>query len=166
MQAWLQASGSLTARLRAHGNVTVQVQSQGTRALWPSEQDSLQARAGHVREVVLLLDCRPVVWARSTTTHRALQGPWKALSQLGSRPLAELLFQGRAVHRAPLQTECIARHGPVDTRLRRHWNALTDASAANPAPQWARSSVFWHSGQPLRVMEAFSPWIVALQARP
>jgi chorismate-pyruvate lyase len=30
-------------------------------------------------------------------------------------------------------------------------------------PRWARSSVFWRHGHPLRVMEAFSPWVAALK---
>jgi chorismate-pyruvate lyase len=29
-------------------------------------------------------------------------------------------------------------------------------------PRWARSSVFWRHGHPLRVMEAFSPWVSTL----
>lgn len=156
MHAWLTATGSLTARLRAHGVVTVKVQRQGSQRLWADERQALSCRSGHVREVVLMLDDMPVVWARSATSHRALQGTWKALTGLGTRPLAELLFQRRHVGREPLRIHAMRRHGLAESRLRQ----------ASPLahPRWARSSVFWHRGQALRVMESFAPWIANLDA--
>ncbi|RZI81997.1 MAG: chorismate lyase [Rubrivivax sp.] len=156
LQAWLTAPGSLTARLRAHGVVEVQVRRQGSQRLWPQERRDLACRGGHVREVVLLLDGVPVVWARSATSHRALQGAWKALTGLGTRPLAELLFQGRHVCREPLRIHRLPRHGAADRRLRTNWHQAH--------PRWARSSVFWHRGQALRVMESFAPWVAGLDA--
>lgn len=155
--AWLTAPGSLTARLRAHGQVQVQVQRQGSQRLWPEERRDLRCRSGHVREVVLLLNGRPVVWARSATSHQALQGSWKALTGLGTRPLAELLFQHRHVDREPLRVEKLIPHGRAASRLRAAW---PDAHH----PLWARSSVFHQHGQALRVMESFAPWIARLDA--
>lgn len=156
LHAWLTAPGSLTARLRAHGQVEVQVQRQGSQRLWPLERRDLACRSGHVREVVLVLDGVPVVWARSATSHRALQGAWKALTGLGTRPLAELLFQRRHVCREPLRIQRLDRHGLAEHRLR--------AIPALARPLWARSSVFWHRGQALRVMESFAPWVASLDA--
>lgn len=156
MHAWLTATGSLTARLRAHGVVEVRVQRQGSQRLWPQERRDLACRSGHVREVVLLLDGVPVVWARSATSHRALQGTWKALTGLGTRPLAELLFQRSHVCREPLRIQPLARHGRAESRLRAAWPGTP--------PRWARSSVFWQHGQALRVMESFAPWIAQLDA--
>jgi chorismate--pyruvate lyase len=156
LHAWLVAPGSLTARLRAHGKVEVQVQRQGSQRLWPEERRDLRGRSGHVREVILLLDGRPVVWARSATSHRALQGSWKALTGLGTRPLAELLFLHRHVDRQPLRVERLAPHGRAESRLRAAW--------PGPHPLWARSSVFRQHGQALRVMESFAPWIATLDA--
>ena len=156
LHAWLTATGSLTARLRAHGVVEVRVQRQGSQRLWPQERRDLACRSGHVREVVLLLDGVPVVWARSATSHRALQGTWKALTGLGTRPLAELLFQRSHVCREPLRIQQLARHGRAESRLRAAWTGTH--------PRWARSSVFWQHGQALRVMESFAPWIRQLDA--
>ncbi len=156
LHAWLTAPGSLTARLRAHGVVEVRVQRQGSQRLWPEERRDLACRSGHVREVVLLLDGVPVVWARSATSNRALHGPWKALTGLGARPLAELLFQRSHVCREPLRIQQLARHGRAEARLRAAW--------PGPLPRWARSSVFWQHGQPLRVMESFAPWVEELDA--
>lgn len=166
LRFWLQAEGSLTSRLRVHGAVQVQVLQQGAMALWREEQDALQTRSGYVREVVLLLDGRPLVWARSATPRSAVQGPWRALQGLGARPLAELLFADRPVQREPLRAHHLAQGGPVQRHLRAQWQALAVTTAAQGVPRWARSSVFWHKGQPLRVMEAFSPWVVGLTPRP
>ena len=163
-QAWLTAPGSLTARLRAHGQVDVVVLFQGSRKLWPIESQDLRQRHGHVREVVLQIDGRPAVWARSTTPHRALRGPWKALRGLGCRPLAELLFQRRHVCREPLVAHHTKRHSLAMSHLLRQWARQQPPDQPLTTPKWARSSVFWRSGQPLRVLEVFAPWVLALDA--
>lgn len=159
---WLQAEGSLTSRLRLHGEVAVQVLRQGTAALWADEQEDLHARGGYVREVVLLLNGRPAVWARSATTHPAIQGPWRAIRGLGTRPLAELLFAGRHAEREPLQAHHLVRGSRQERHIGRQWQHLPQAAEGAAMPRWSRSSVFGRSGHPLRVMEAFSPWVCAL----
>ncbi len=169
---WLTAPGSLTARLRQHGQVRVQVLRQGHQTLWPQERVAIGTRCGHVREVVLTIDGREAVWARSVTSTRGLKGPWRALKGLGTRPLAELLFEHRGVQRDPLWGARLARHSPAHSHLSRQWRALSGTSApdaapnASPycAPTWARRSVFWHKGQPLQVMESFAPWVLHLSA--
>lgn len=161
LQRWLQAKGSLTARLRRLGSVQVQVQQQGAMALWPLEQAELGLLCGYVREVLLLLDGRPAVWARSATSLAAAQGPWRALQGLGTRPLAELLFAQRPVQRAALQVHHLPRCGRMHSHIRRQWQQLEPAGP-DVLPHWARSSVFWHQGHGLRVMEAFAPWVCRL----
>jgi chorismate--pyruvate lyase len=159
---WLQAKGSLTSRLRRHGLVEVLVQAQGVMPLWAPEQAELQQRAGYVREVVLLLEGRPAVWARSVTPLHAIKGPWRAMQGLGTRPLAELLFAARYVEREPLQAMRIPSRGLMQNHIDRQWLQLPQHPAQSGMPRWARSSVFRHDGHPLRVMEAFSPWLRAL----
>lgn len=162
LRRWLYAPHSLTARLRQHGPVLVRVQRQGRMPLLHAEQRDLRTRHGYVREVVLFLRGRPAVWARSATTHRAVQGPWKAMRGLGTRPLAELLFSGAPLPRDPLQARRAPRRGRLDQSIRRQWQALQDGQLPAAQPRWARSSVFWRRGAPLRVMEVFSPWIAGL----
>lgn len=164
LRFWLQANGSLTSRLRRHGHVTVHVLAQGRMRLWREEQEDLGTRSGYVREVVLLLNGMPVVWARSATPLHAIQGPWRAMQGLGTRPLAELLFEGRKVERAPLRAHHLAKSSPLERHLRNQWVDMPVEGTRPDAPRWARSSVFWHKGQPLRVMEAFSPWVVGLSS--
>jgi chorismate lyase len=160
-RTWLSAGGSLTARLRHLGKVQVHVQTQGARALWPSEQEALGCRSGHVREVILSVDGQPMVWARSATSRGGLKGPWKALQGLGNRALAELLFSHTQVRRGPLQVHAWGKHDPAHARAARQWQRFS----RQPTPWHARASVFWHKGQPLRVMEAFNP-VLARWHRP
>lgn len=161
LRRWLLAPGSLTARLRAHGQVTVQVTRQGREALWPQEREALGTHEGHVREVVLLIDGRPAVWARSVTPLRAAKGPWQAMKGLGTRPLAELLFTRRQVQRTPLVGERWPRHSVERQHIVREWTRLGMVDRG-PAPVWCRRSVFWRRGQPLQVMESFAPWVTHL----
>ena len=162
---WLQAKGSLTARLRQHGSVQIAVIFQGLQRLYPEEAIALQCRFGYIREVALLVHGVPAVWARSATSCAAVQGPWKSLKTLGSRPLAELLFNDRHVSRSRLQSHRIVRHGPTELGLRDSWRQAGAQGAADLLPRRARSSLFFRHGKPLRVLEAFAPWIANLPQR-
>lgn len=169
LRQWLSAPGSLTARLRLHGTVRVEVLDQGRRRLWPQERRALGCSVGHVREVVLRIDERPAVWARSSVSVRAVKGPWQAIQGLGTRPLAELLFSHRAVRRGPLQALRFQAHGRAGAHMTRQWAGLHQGAAPaplpSPAPAWARHSLFHHHGQPLQVLEAFAPWVTTRSCR-
>ena len=167
LRAWLAAPGSLTARLRSHGEVRVEVLDQGRRRLWPQERRALGCGVGHVREVILHVGDRPAVWARSSVSARAVKGPWRAIKGLGTRPLAELLFSHHAVSRGPLHACRIGPHGLEGGHLGRQWpgQAAGATPVRGPAPAWVRHSVFRHRGHPLQVMEAFAPWVLHLDCR-
>jgi chorismate lyase len=157
--SWLRAPGSLSARLSRHGRFDVHVLRQVTAKLRPPERRQLgQPRRGCtlVREVVLRINGQPMVWARSSLHKSALAGPWKALKGLGSRPLAELLYSDRRVHRSLLQPRRLAPHGATRRHMARQWQQATGA----PPPRgmlWSRHSVFKRLGAQLRVMELFHP---------
>ena len=165
LRRWLSAPGSLTARLRLHGQVSVQVLSQGRRTLWPQERAALRCREGHVREVVLRVNGRAAVWARSSTPLGAVKGPWRAIKGLGTRPLAELLFEHSQVRRDPLIAQALSPQSPQRRRLARQWAQLSP-TPQDQAPMWTRRSVFWHRGHPLQVLESFAPWVTTLPAGP
>ena len=91
---------SLTLALQATGaDFRVQVAFQGEMAQrWPGEE--LAGNAFHVRQVWLLLDDTPVVWARSVCP---LAGVWPSILACGTQPLGKRLFDGRlAAERSPL----------------------------------------------------------------
>ncbi len=168
LRRWLGAPGSLTARLRLHGRVTVDVLAQGRMALLPQERMALGCQAAHVREVLLRIDGRAAVWARSVTPLSAVKGPWAAIEGLGTRPLAELLFSHRRVLRGPLQASHLRPGSPLQRRMARAWLAhahpLNHTLPPDALPRWARHSLFWHRGQPLQVLEAFAPWMLSLHS--
>lgn len=162
LRLWLAAPGSLSRRIAALGQrFEVQTLRQGAARLQPIEARDIGAGRSWVREVLLKVDGQPLVWARSATPQPALRGPWRALRGLGSRPLADLLFNDRRVQRTPLRREKLPRGGPLQRRLARQWEAAT-GSAAPRGIVWARSSVFSRHGPPLRVMEAFAPSLGAV----
>ncbi len=156
-QRWLSADGSLTARLRGLGAVSVSRLRQGHQLLTPPEQALLGLRHGHVREVLLQVDEQPAVWARSVVSARGVKGAWRALRGLGNRPLAELLFSDRAVRRQPLASRRLNRHERGGAHLAQGWPGGLPAAP----PAWLRWSVFTRRGQVLLVQEAFSPWVLA-----
>lgn len=164
LRRWLGAPGSLTARLRLHGAVTVEVLAQGHIALLPQERRALGCSAGHVREVLLRIDGRAAIWARSATPLSAIKGPWSAIKGLGKRPLAELLFSHRGVLRGPLHAQHVQAGSPLHQRMARAWlaQAARRGFPADTPPRWARHSLFTHQGRPLQVLEAFAPWMLPL----
>lgn len=164
MRAWLRAPGSLSRRLAQLGErFEVQLLSQRIAPLRARELAALGApRHGCtlVREVILRVDGRPLVWARSSLHASALAGPWRALKGLGPRPLADLLYSDRRVRRSELQPVRLSRYGHTRRQMEKQWLAATGAP---PSTQmlWSRNSVFSRCGAQLRVMELFAPELAA-----
>jgi len=156
---WLWATGSLSARLAACGNVfSVLVVRQGRQALTPDEASALgmgTRRIGYAREVLLRVDDQPMVFARSVTAHAYAAGAWRSLQGLGSRPLADVLFRRAGIHRAPLAFAQAPRHSPLQRHVAKTWRmAAAGALTAGALP--ARHSVFTRHGAKLLVMEVFA----------
>ena len=160
LRDWLRAPGSLSRRLAAlGGRFEVQVLRQQVTPFRAQERHALGLpRRGCtvVREVILRVDGRPLVWARSSLHQSALAGPWRALKGLGSRPLAHLLYADPRVRRSELQPRRLARHGHTRRQMGKQWLAAT-GTAASPQMLWSRNSVFNRRGSALRVMELFAP---------
>ncbi|MEW6705327.1 MAG: chorismate lyase [Pseudomonadota bacterium] len=166
LRRWLRRTGSLSAHLQTLGTrFEVQRLSQRVAPLLPGEARSLGLAAGTrclVREVVLRVDGQPLVYARSVAPASALRGPWRSLGGLGTRPLAQLLFDTRQVSRSALRTLRIAPSGPWACKLKAGWQR----GARQPWPArtaWGRYSVFHKAGMPLRVTEVFNP---VMQSKP
>lgn len=166
LRDWLRAPGSLSQRLARLGQrYEVQLLSQRIAPLRAQERLALGLpRRGctMVREVILRVDGRPLVWARSALHQSALAGPWKAVKGLGTRPLGHLLYEDRRIRRSELQPRRLARHGHTRRQMQRQWLAAT-GSPASPQMLWSRNSVFSRGGAQLRVMELFVPEL-ALQS--
>lgn len=159
---WLFDPGSLTRRVRQCCPDRFQV-----RVLWqgwsrPSRDEALilhlrlDARAW-TREVQLVCGNRAWVFARTLIPAVTLRGRGRRLTQLGSRPLGEVLFSDPGVQRGPME---IAR---IIAGQRLHWRAFA-GFAEPPETIWGRRSVFRIDGQPLLVCEIFLPDLPASPA--
>jgi chorismate--pyruvate lyase len=159
---WLFDPGSLTRRLRqcCPDGFQVRVLRQG----WsrPSRDEArvlrlrLDARAW-TREVQLFCGDQPWVFARTLIPTVTLRGRGRRLTQLGSRPLGEVLFSDPGVQRGPVE---IAR---IINGQRLHQCAFA-GFAEPPDAIWGRRSVFFIDGQPLLVCEIFLPDLPASPA--
>lgn len=110
------------------------------------------SRKGYVwvREVHLLCDEQPWVFARTLIPLSTLHGRGRHLMRLGSRPLGEVLFTDPQVNRGPMEAACIQ----VGQRLHRRAFGEREESLD---PIWGRRSIFHIDGQPLLVCEIFLP---------
>ena len=163
LRRWLQAPGSLSARLVATGqHFTVQVLHQGREPLSVDEACALGKpghRLGYAREVVLRVDGVPLVFARSVTTHADSLGAWRSLRGLGSRPLADVLFRCVGITRQPLEFASLLRQGRLQRQVCTRWLGATGDDAAQVAFP-ARRSVFVRRRAALLVMEVFAAPVV------
>mgnify|MGYP000871479022 CR=1 FL=1 len=157
MRGWLTDDSSLTARIRARcGRFALQVVSQGKGRGLPDEMAALGIHH-HAnlwqREVLLIADGEPVVFARSLVATTTIPAAWHLLHGLGGRPLAAVLFDDPRVRRSPLEA---ARLDARDPR----WHHASAATLRTDLPSlWARRSAFRRYGTPLLVTEVFLPAI-------
>ena len=156
---WLQAGGSLSARLAATGKVfSVQVLCQGRQALSADEALALglaTRRTGYAREVVLRVDGVPRVYARSVTMHADSLGAWRSVRGLGTRPLADVLFRRSGIARRPMAFGKLPAGGGLRRHVAQAWQQAGNGVLCQAAPA-ARRSVFIRRGAPLLVMEVFA----------
>lgn len=163
--AWMRIPGSLSARIAAvSGRLTVRVLRQGPVTLQPAEAERIGCAAGgvaHGREVVLLADGVPVIYARSVLHPVHARGAWKAIRGLGTRALADMLFGLPAATRSEFEFVRFAPGSRWAAKVHRRWRDATGADWGR-REVWARCSVFTRRGAPLLVTECFAPAILAL----
>ncbi len=156
---WLTAPGALTARLRALGRVTVQVVHEAAEGATRDEACALGCAERDpvwVREVTLHIDGRPAVAARSLTPLADSRGAWRALRSLRSRPLADILYHDRSIHRSAFASAILKPSIPLHSVVDRAWRVVAPSASAHTR-YLARRSVFVRDSRPLLVAEAFLP---------
>lgn len=151
LRPWITDRGSLTTRIvRHYADFNLLRVRQQLVVPFTDERRALELRAGElamVREVILRSATTPLVFAHTAVNPRHLRGAWRGLSQLGARPLAEMLFHDPLVSRMPVEYRKLPRT-----------HALVKAAGID-AVTWARRSVFLKYRQPLLVTELFLPGI-------
>lgn len=160
LRPWLTDSGSLTARVRARCDAFSLVVLEQRLALpHPDESSLLGLRRGEiawVREVLLVADGVPVVFARSILPRHERGGSWTLFHGIGSRPLGAALFADPSIRREPLACR------RLDRRDARYHRILRAAPPGLSKGVWARRSLFRLGGRVLLVSEMFLPTIFEL----
>lgn len=158
LRRWLQAPGSLSARLVATGpKFSVQVLGQGRAPLTADEARALghpAQRAGYMREVLLRVDGVPRVLARSVTGLADSRGAWRSVRGLGTRPLADVLFRRLGIARAQLSYARLTPASAPQRAAQRRWRDATSTALPRRALP-ARRSAFCRGTESLLVMEIF-----------
>lgn len=159
LRHWLTDRSSLTRRLKSRcASFRVVPLATGLARPNADEYALLGMTPGtraYVREVMLLCDDAPVVFAHSVLPRASLRGGWNGISRLGSRSLGEALFSDHRIARQPLAYRHLAHGHPLFRSIAKH--KLPTASSL-----WGRRSVFCLGSQPLLVTEVFLPAIDAL----
>jgi chorismate--pyruvate lyase len=153
---WLHDRGSLTARLQMRGEFAVLPLRQGLAMPTADEAMALRIKRNRfawVREVALLGDGVPLVFAHTVLPYRP-RGPitgW--LARLGARSLGALLFAHPGFARGEINCKRLERRHPL------YYPAIEAMQLAGrpPASLWARRSRFAFGAQTVMVTEIFSP---------
>jgi chorismate--pyruvate lyase len=159
LHPWLSDPASLTARIVARSD-RFQVRVLGEHRARPFNDERTliglpPGRHAWTREVLLLANGVPVVFAHSVLAPRDLNGAWHMAQAIGSRPLGAALFADPGICRGPLTSARLLSHHP----LHRHaCNALNEQLPV----LWARRSRFCRLDRPLLVTEVFLPGIARL----
>jgi len=159
LRHWLSDRGSLTQRLKSRcTSFRVVPLATGMARANADEYALLGMVPGsraYVREVMLLCDEVPVVFAHSVLPPAGLRGGWDGITRLGSRSLGEALFSDHRIERQPLAYRSVRRGHPL-------YRSAARQQAATVSSLWARRSVFCLNGHPLLVTEVFLPAIDTL----
>lgn len=162
LDSWLLDTASLTLRLQqlCTGEFRVRVLSQVTGRPWLDEARALDMKPDAlaiIRQVQLLCDGKPWVYARTIIPLTSLRGRLRRLAHLGSRPLGGMLFADPGMRREIVELACIRKgHDMYATATRR----LT----RKPDCVWGRRAVFRIARKPLLVSEVFLPAFPACTA--
>lgn len=149
---WLLDTGSLTQRLidASENRLTVQILNQRIDIPRFTEQRALKLpprRLTMIREVVLLANSTPWVYARSIIPLTTLTGRLRKLRHLDNQPLGALLFRDPTMIRETVEVACLTK---VNAKLPTTLGELQKSL-------WGRRSVFRLDAKPLLVSEVFLP---------
>jgi len=159
LTSWLFDRGSLTSRLKDHcHDFSVVVLNSGAGAISAQEQLLFPAieMPLHCREVLLLCDGIPQVYARSLIVKQALEHSAIGLKQLGNNSLGQVLFQAPQAQRGSIEVSQFSCQSSVATLAR-------ELNLSPTQPLWGRRSIFTLQQYPLLVSEMFLPGALAYQ---
>lgn len=165
LQLWLIDNGSLTARLQQRfSKFAVKPVSVKYAKLIQDEAALLHQPNGRIaliREVLLMGDNQPVVFAHSVIPRDSLRGAWNGLGRLGNRPLGATLFANPKVKRTELSYKRLTPNHALYQHAMRHLpQNLEVRKPSFPSYLWARRSIFSLSCTNIMVTEVFLPQLL------
>lgn len=154
---WLFDPASLTERIiaRCRGDFRVRLLDQRRVRPLRSEAEALGMRPATraiVRQVQLLCDGTPWVYARTIIPPQTLARKSHRFTRLGARSLGAMLFADPSTQRGAVEIACL---DPSD----RLYHLVTRDRRDRPETIWGRRSLFRLGGKPLLVCEFFLPEI-------
>ncbi len=151
---WLIDDGSLTARLKMrYTDFAVRPVLLKNAKAFTDESALLGLKANQhalIREVLLMGNNQPVVFAHSVLPRTSLRGAWNGLGRLGNKPLGAALFVNPKVKRSPLEYKKLSACSPISMRVAEHLKT-------SPKALWARRSIFSLNCAKILVTEVFLP---------
>jgi len=154
-QSWIYEPHSLTQRLRSHfGSVNVNVLYHQWKKAFTGEQQLLALPHNQyalIREVLLSSETTPLLLARTVIPVNTLQGAQRLLSNLGNRPLGEVLFSYPKLQRMEMH---ITKIEPM------LWTRELLEKISITQPIWGRRTVYAIQHRHMLVSEFFLPEIV------
>ena len=155
---WAVGADSLTARLRAASS-SFRVQLLGQHRAMPLRDEwrclgMVGPAETLVREVLLVCDDIPVVYAHTIVHPRSVALDWPFLKALGTQPLGHSLFADPRVERGRFEFALLDARHPL---IRRGHAALGDVPMTGTERLPARRSVFRRGASAMLVTEVFLP---------
>ena len=162
--SWIFDTPSLTRRMQqlCNGTFEVRVLSEQWQRPMFNERVQLGMRDsdyGMVRQVQLLCNARPWIFARTVIPGSTLSGTQRRLAHLGNKPLGALLFADKSIERGRMEVACITPGQSIYDLATRDLRNVTK-------PIWGRRSIFYRDSKPLLVSEIFLPTVATATCPP
>jgi chorismate lyase len=162
LQLWLIDNGSLTARLQQRFSKFAVVPLSVKYAKLIQDEVALlrqsDCQIALIREVLLMGDHQPVVFAHSVLPRASLRGAWSGLGRLGKKPLGATLFANPKVKRTPLSYKKLTPNHVLYQHATQHLAQMPEVR--KPPYLWARRSIFSLSCANIMVTEVFLPQLL------
>ncbi|HIF50877.1 MAG TPA: chorismate lyase [Thiotrichaceae bacterium] len=154
---FLFQEGSLTRFIqeRCDGNFSIELLTESWCSPISDEIEFLSLPSDEItflRESRLKCDTQTLVYARTVIPGKTLSGKNKKLTELGTTPLGDILFNDEMTYRTDMRYTKIT----IDCEL--HSKATKDSNITSEL--WGRQSLFYSDHQPLLVTEIFLPAIL------
>lgn len=136
IRSWLLELGPITERIKANGSFKLDLIKDELGVVNELDSDFLGKNIGEIkiREVLLLSDNNPCVFARSLIPINTIKKGLSKLGELGTKPLGDILFE----------KEIFVKVETIFAKFSQSENLY-----------WGRKSKYLAKGYPLSVMEIF-----------